>query len=405
MDKGKQHHNPMQDNAASIGQWFSQRLRSIWILYVLRPFFSVAGRLVPKTRGRLLFFNGERTFADNLAILFRHALEKGEDCWVLNRHPDATGLAQVPPDRLLSAYSWRGLAIFLSSPVIVISHGIRMKYFAPYYLDISSKFVVNLWHGAPLKRLNFQVVGWDTRDNRRQILRPSRFVVCSDVERLMIAACYRMMLDDIWVTGTPRNDVLIHGRSDLLDKHPWLARKVILYAPTWREVGGPTRYFPFSDLAWAEIETMLERHDAYLIVRGHIMHGLDQPPIPFGARIRSASHAEFPEVQELLVHTDILVTDYSSICLDYVLTDRPIIFVPYDLESYATYRGFMMDYDLLTPGPKVTTQRDFVAALDRYLDDPDADQERRRQVRDLLHKHLDGKACERLLAAIRAEAS
>jgi CDP-glycerol glycerophosphotransferase len=398
----------MLNNALGPREWIANWLRGLAILWLLRPFFLIAGLFVRRVPGRMLFINGEKSFADNLAIFFRHSLTAGEDCWLLNRHAGASGLDSVPTDRLVTFHSLRGLCVFLSAPTVVIFHGIRHKYYFPYFLDRRRRLVVNLWHGVPLKRLNFQVVGWDTRDNRKQILKPSKFVVCSDIERLMIAACYRMSLDDIWVTNTPRNDALIagvrEGDADTVRKHPFLAGKVVLYAPTWRESGQPTHYFPFPDLDWDRLEALLARNDATMLVRGHSMHGPAATPIPFSQRIRRADQSEFPNVDRLLVHADVLVTDYSSIAFDFLLTGRPMVFVPYDVEGYARYRGFMVDYEDFSPGPKVTTQAGFEAALDSYLSDPSEYAAERERLAALMHRHRDGRACDRLLALIRSEA-
>ena len=56
---------------------------------------------------------------------------------------------------------------------------------------------------------------------------------------------------------------------------------------------------------------------------------------------------------------DLLVTDYSSIYIDYLLTEKPIVFLPYDKEQYLEGRGMNFGYDEVTPGPKPETMRSF----------------------------------------------
>ena len=60
---------------------------------------------------------------------------------------------------------------------------------------------------------------------------------------------------------------------------------------------------------------------------------------------------------------DILITDYSSIYIDYLLLDRPLIFLPYDKEQYLKGRGMNFEYDKVTPGAKPDSQQKFIDAI------------------------------------------
>jgi CDP-glycerol glycerophosphotransferase len=73
---------------------------------------------------------------------------------------------------------------------------------------------------------------------------------------------------------------------------------------------------------------------------------------------------DYPDVQELLLAADVLVTDYSSIMFDFAITGRPILFFTYDLEHYRdTLRGFYFDFEAEAPGPLVPTSPELIAAL------------------------------------------
>ena len=68
---------------------------------------------------------------------------------------------------------------------------------------------------------------------------------------------------------------------------------------------------------------------------------------------------------------DCLITDYSSIYLDYMPLERPIIFLPYDLEEELKTSGFVMDYMENTPGLKPSTQTEFIEALNKAKNNPE----------------------------------
>ena len=86
--------------------------------------------------------------------------------------------------------------------------------------------------------------------------------------------------------------------------------------------------------------------------------------------------------------------------LDFLLLDKPMIFIPYDLEQYQSYRGFLFDYDTHTPGDKVGTQAEFMESIDRALNKPELGAIERAQMKNLFHTYEDGKSSERILAQI-----
>ena len=226
---------------------------------------------------------------------------------------------------------------------IVISHGSDASYFFPYFLDIKSKNIINLWHGIPLKRLSLQVKGIRESKSRSRFQKFSSICAASTFEQFLLASCFEMHIDDIWITGTPRNDYLLYPNNELLQEHSYLNKKVILYAPTWREYGDRSSFFPFEDKDLERLNAFLETQDAYLLMRGH-REEMERISENYGeeklSRILPAHQEFFPDAQRLLAHVDVLVTDYSSIYLDFLLLDKPMIFIPYDLEKYQSYRGF-----------------------------------------------------------------
>ena len=69
---------------------------------------------------------------------------------------------------------------------------------------------------------------------------------------------------------------------------------------------------------------------------------------------------------------DLLITDYSSIYIDYLLTDKPLMFLPYDRERYLDGRGMNFEYDEVTPGPKPETMKDFIREIRSLISGEDS---------------------------------
>ena len=82
------------------------------------------------------------------------------------------------------------------------------------------------------------------------------------------------------------------------------------------------------------------------------------------------------------------------ISVDFLLCNKPIIFIPYDLKDY--HRGIILNYDHWTPGPKVLEYRHFIKEAQEYLNDPEKDSVERERLRKILHKFTDGKSCDRI---------
>jgi CDP-glycerol glycerophosphotransferase len=80
------------------------------------------------------------------------------------------------------------------------------------------------------------------------------------------------------------------------------------------------------------------------------------------------SGKDWPEIMDYLNCFDALITDYSSIYFDYLLLDRPIIFLPYDYEQYSRDTGFTVPYDDFTPGHKPSTMKEFMSAIQESFD-------------------------------------
>lgn len=390
--------------------WF-KRFKGWLLSFILIDLITLFTRLLEgffsKDKNLITIFFTEYNFADNsryfLEYLYSNTDHKYDVKVLVNNKILFDEISLKYPNITYYSKSFSGIMLFLKTKHIVISHGSDASYFFPYFLDIKSKNIVNLWHGIPLKRLSLQVKGIRESKSRIRFQKFSSICASSTFEQFLLASCFDMHIDDIWITGTPRNDYLLYPNNELSLEYPYLNKKVILYAPTWREYGDRSLFFPFEDKDLERLNIFLETQDAYLLMRGH-REEMERITENYGEeklnRILPAHQEIFPDAQRLLAHVDVLVTDYSSIYLDFLLLDKPMIFIPYDLEKYQSYRGFLFDYDTHTPGDKVGTQAEFMESIDRALNKPELGAIERAQMKNLFHTYEDGKSSERILAKI-----
>ena len=233
--------------------------------------------------------------------------------------------------------------------------------------------VVQTWHGSMLKRIGFDIehVRFATRDYHERLAHEvgqwDYLVSPSPWATPILRQAFRFE-GTILETGYPRNDIF-HSPEREETAHAVRRRlglpegkKVVLYAPTWRDdkYYSPGKYK--LDLR-LDIERMREAlgGEHVLLVRRH-PNIVDRVPGAGGGFVRDVS--AYPEVQELFLVTDVLVTDYSSLMFDFANTGRPMLFYTYDLEEYRDkLRGFYFDFEEVAPGPLIKDQEGLVEAV------------------------------------------
>jgi CDP-ribitol ribitolphosphotransferase len=268
----------------------------------------------------------------------------------------------------------------------------------------SGSTTVQVWHACgAFKKFGLSVPERRTRSRRRS-REPANlnhnydvFVASSRVTAECYAEAFGQPLDKfVWDIGIPRTDLFF---SD------WLAaaesikrrlrippgRKVILYAPTFR--GSVASARSPQDLDLQTLHRVLGR-DHVVLLRPH-PHA---KPTPIGPELDGfvIDVSDYPEVNELMLVSDILLTDYSSVIFEFALLERPIAFFAPDHEEYAAERGFYFDYRREGPGPVfVTTQE-----LADYLRAGQFDLEVVRRFRDRWFHIADGHSSARFVDQI-----
>lgn len=232
------------------------------------------------------------------------------------------------------------------------------------------RLIINLWHGVPLKKIALldPNLKKTARIYFKKIFSENYTCILTTSHELipLMARSFAVSEDKIKVWGQPRNDGLFQKndcREILGQLFPDLPEytKTVLYAPTFRDYG-QVQLFPFKDFDQEQLEAFLEKKNMLLFIRTHVAEQGSAAPY-LGKRIRFLGNEQAEDVTGILNIFDCLITDYSSIYIDYLLTDKPMIFLPYDRQQYLDGRGMNFDYDDVTPGPKPETFNDFLDAL------------------------------------------
>lgn len=208
----------------------------------------------------------------------------------------------------------------------------------------------------------------------------------------------------VWNCGLPRNDTLVLDDHQLektfgirLSRTRNHADRTVVYMPTFRDYDRSGRELP---LPWGALEDLLERHSARLVLRLHSNDAARTPRLAANSRVSFHASSEDPYL--LLRKTDVLVTDYSSIMFDYLLTDRPVILYCYDLDTYTTQaRGLYYSLDDIAPGPIAHTESELLLHLDDALAGRHGEYTTRRaRTRSLMHSSVTDSRCKAVAAKI-----
>jgi CDP-glycerol glycerophosphotransferase (TagB/SpsB family) len=265
-----------------------------------------------------------------------------------------------------------------------------------YSAWITSKHkIIQLWHGIPLKRIGKLFPGekyWDLETPKYTA------TVCSSArdQAIMAAAFAPLPIENVWLCGLPRNDLFLKDeislpadyRQQLGDLRRRLdGRRFVLYAPTWRAT--EDGIYAFSDEERAALDALSKRHNVAFGIRAHANRRI-QDAYADSLKAGSIFFAnDFPDVNVLLRITDVLVTDYSSIYIDFLLTGRPILHFTYDVEEYVKERGFLYELDEALPSKWFKSFGELLAQLDAALEGRGIDAQRYSGAKMLFHTHAD----------------
>ena len=246
-----------------------------------------------------------------------------------------------------------------------------------------NQLLMQCWHGTPLKRLGCDLqrqeaagVTSSAAEMRRKfrteakkfnvLLSPSPFA--SDCLRTAFDLDALGKTGAIAETGYPRNDHLtqytpqdvqaVKAALGIADE----TRKIILYAPTWRDDQFRAGVGYTYDLGLNFDRLRAQLGGKYLILfRAHYLVQSAFDFAQYADFVRDVS--DYPDIGRLYPLADLLITDYSSVFFDYAILRRPMLFYMYDLENYRdALRGFYFDLAEL-PGPVLADQEALAQAI------------------------------------------
>lgn len=284
-----------------------------------------------------------------------------------------------------------------------VSYLVNNATFPFYYVRKEGQEYLNTWHGTPLKTLGYDIEATPMQraNTARNLIQATMFIAPNaHTEHVMLDryGVRNLFTGRSLLTGYPRIDMLVNAKDaekDRIRQRLGLdpSKPVVLFAPTYR---GHWATPELEAEALAETLERMKSQDYNLVFRGHYF--AEKFILEMNLPVTIAPHAI--DTCSLLSVVDVLVTDYSSIFYDFLITRRPVIhFVP-DWDYYAETRGVYFGKDQV-PGLVCETEDALLAALDACVRAPEA--QISQQYLDDMKRYCaleDGKASERVVEAL-----
>ncbi len=402
-----------------IFNWIKVLIYSFIGYFLITPivFFYSWWSKAKKDNPKYILFIGrdDGRFIDNVKYLYLYFCKKrgdlrsmGYEICFLTENQEVLEVLEKNKLPVVRYFSPRAIQVLANTHLLIIDNGMWIKRFKLFFLKNTKK--IQLWHGVGFKYIN-KMLPVSLKSEIRNFLIGGRdpqkcYSVISTspfYTRNVFSKAFETCT--IWETGYPRNDLFFRNIRDedlifadvelikKVDKIKSKGYKVVLYAPTLRETGGD----PIRDgaLDSGVLTNFLISRKIVMVIKFH-------PDPDFEHAVFSQRNILFydyeKDVYPLLRCVDCLVTDYSSIYMDFLLIDKPIIFFPYDLDKYITKdRKIQFDYSWITPGVKVYSQEELHRELERILlRGYDDFRDKRKEIRKMAFKHVDGSSCDRI---------
>lgn len=349
---------------------------------------------------KIVYYSSGGRYSDNPRALHQRALSRAtvdaEHVWLAHpRHAASfpAGTATVPVS------TPEAVAALESADLVVADNHL------PAWDKHPRTTYLQTWHGTPLKRIHRDALtNFDAEDVLARldddVTRWDVLVGPSEAAAAPLRAAFGFT-GPVPVTGYPRNDALL--APDAAERRARVRatlgieddRTAVLYAPTWRDDDRADKALGFRlALDPDRFAHRLGQEQVLLLRLHHLVpdaqRGRDVPGV--------VDVSDHPDINDLYLAADVLVTDYSSAMFDFALTGRPILVFAYDVEHYRdVLRGFYFDLHEVTPGPVLETSEEVLDALSGLHGARTEPDDRYERFRARFCHAEDGRAADRVL--------
>ncbi|MCY8066101.1 CDP-glycerol glycerophosphotransferase family protein [Bacillus haynesii] len=327
--------------------------------------FGLAGKLPVKKKTVIFESFAGKQYSCNPRAIYEYMKENNPEYqlyWSVN--PEYTGIFKEKGIPYIKRFTLKWLFAMARAEYWVVNSRLPLWIPKPKHTTY-----LQTWHGTPLKRLavdmdEVHMPGTNTEKYKKNFTMEASkwdYLISPNAYSTEIFARAFQFNKTMIESGYPRNDFLHTDNNpktvrELKEKMQLPSdKKVIIYAPTWRDDQFYKKGKYKFDLDLDLNKLREEIGDDYVIVlRMHylVAENFDLEPYKGFAY----DFSSYEDIRELYMVSDLLITDYSSVFFDFANLKRPMIFFVPDIETYRDkLRGFYFDFETEAPGPLVKT--------------------------------------------------
>ena len=268
-----------------------------------------------------------------------------------------------------------------------------------YVLNIrrGTKFI-QVWHAlGAFKRVGYSRLDIDNKNSLTHRNYTDTIVSSENIVD-NYAEAFGIDRNKVHPLGIPRTDMFFNEikkekiKEQIYIKYPKLKEKrVILFAPTFRGQGRKSAHYPEEYINLDEIYKKLDEKDALVLK----LHPFIKNKIIIKEEYKDKiiDLTEYKDINELLLITDVLITDYSSVIFEYSFIENPIIFYVPDLDEYASSRSFYYDYNEYIYGSIAKTKEELI----KQIKHPTVNKDKIKQFKNKFLNKCDGNSTKRFV--------
>lgn len=303
---------------------------------------------------------------------------------------------------VIYAYNIKGIWIQLRTSLVVFTHSVDSEYIP--FLIAHRVLRILTWHGIPIKKIGYD----DHKSTPRNLIRICNiiFPYLSDHLDLLIASskadleiykgAFNISTDKIIITGYPRNDILLKQRN-------YNNKLEVIYMPTYRgEINSKFELFKKTNFNFNFYDELCKKNGINFTIKLHPVQQIAATDLILIHQCSNINILNNNDIYESLHKYDILITDFSGIYFDFLITGKPIIMAPFNMQEYLKNdRTLYYEYSEICPSNPVKNWDEVFEAILEIKKNNFITSNKYQDLQVRFHEYLDASSSRRALDAIK----
>lgn len=341
-----------------------KKYRTIYFIYyyLCSIFLKIAGFFIKTDKKCILFVcQGGKKYGDNIAPIYEmikndKRFHNWSHIWAF-QNPDNFKFLESDNTSIIKIDSLKYFISALKAECwitdVSVQRGLNFKKKKTIYF--------NTWHGVPLKKIGADVKG-DTVYKPKKLEKFDYVFAEGTYDAEVSKSAFQVTSEKVIVTGYPRNDKMFNDTEKVKQKvyEKYAVNKdkrIVLYVPTYRDYNRNIIGEYQFELALSPkniTDKLGKDYVLFMRTHGNIDGNIDDHSNSY------INVSDYPNVEDLMVASYLIITDYSGIMFDYALLGKPVICYWYDIERYKKERGFYVDMETFIPFLRCYTEEDLI---------------------------------------------